>query len=157
MSPRYKALSMNEYQLRDPPLAKGSPFEKVFNYIQNQEGSDYGKRSWSTRRSTRSLGQRFAWVRVRALGGKTNLWGRLSLRLSDLDFKAASRDGYGVDWPISYKDIAPYYDQVDRLLGISGHPEGLPHLPDSIFQRPVKLTKAELHVRRKIWARWDGC
>ena len=62
-------------------------------------------------------GTNYAWVRARCLGGKTNIWGRLALRLSDYDFKAKSRDGYGEDWPISYKDIAPYYDRVDRYLG----------------------------------------
>ena len=72
------------------------------------------------------------------LGGKTNIWGRLALRLSDYDFKAKSHDGYGEDWPISYADIAPYYDKVDLYLGISGVKENLPHLPDSIFQRPIE-------------------
>ena len=89
-------------------------------------------------------------MRVRALGGKTNLWGRLALRMSDYDFKAASRDGYGVDWPIGYSDIKPYYDKVDQLLGVSGHPEGLDHVPDGIFQRPTKFTDAEIHMRRKL-------
>jgi choline dehydrogenase-like flavoprotein len=82
-------------------------------------------------------GTKYAWVRARCLGGKTNIWGRLALRLSDYDFKAASRDGYGEDWPISYADISPYYDKVDLYLGISGHKENLPYLPDSIFQRAV--------------------
>ena len=59
-------------------------------------------------------GTHYAWVRARVLGGKTNLWGRLALRLSDYDFKAKSRDGHGEDWPISYADVAPYYDRVDR-------------------------------------------
>ena len=81
-------------------------------------------------------GTNYAWVRARCLGGKTNIWGRLALRLSDYDFKAKSHDGYGEDWPISYKDIEPYYDRVDRYLGISGVKENLPYLPDSLFQRP---------------------
>src|SRR6266550_873668 len=63
--------------------------------------------------------------------GKTNIWARLALRLSDYDFKGKTHDGYGEDWPISYADIEPYYDRVDLLLGISGHKENLPHLPDS--------------------------
>ena len=84
------------------------------------------------------------------LGGKTNIWGRLALRLSDYDFKAKQRDGYGEDWPISYKDIEPYYDKVDLYLGISGVKENLPHLPDSLFQRPTKLTAAEVTLRNSI-------
>ncbi len=89
-------------------------------------------------------------MRARCLGGKTNIWGRLALRLSDLDFKAKSHDGYGEDWPISYKDLAPYYDKVDLYLGISGVKENLPHLPDSIFQRPIKLAYAEYKLRQSL-------
>ena len=65
------------------------------------------------------------------------------MRFSDYDFKARAHDRHGDDWPISYKDIAPYYDKVDLLLGISGHKEGLPQMPDGIYQRPVKLNFAE--------------
>ena len=84
------------------------------------------------------------------LGGKTNIWGRLALRLSDYDFKAKSHDGYGEDWPISYADLEPYYDKVDLYLGISGHPEGLPHLPDSRFQRATRLNAAEVRLRQSL-------
>ena len=95
-----------------------------------------------------SPGTNYAWVRARCLGGKTNIWGRLSLRLSDYDFKAKSRDGYGEDWPISYSDLAPYYDKVDLYLGITGVKENLPHLPDGIFQRPTKLNCAEITLKQ---------
>src|ERR1700738_1891230 len=95
-------------------------------------------------------GTKYAWVRARCVGGKTNIWGRLALRLSDFDFKAKSRDGYGEDWPISYADIAPYYDKVDLYLGISGHKENLPYLPDSIFQRPTKLNCAEVTLKESL-------
>jgi choline dehydrogenase-like flavoprotein len=84
------------------------------------------------------------------LGGKTNIWGRLALRLSDYDFKAKTHDGYGEDWPISYADIEPYYDRVDTYLGISGHKEGLPHLPDSLFQRSHKMNASEIKLRNAI-------
>ena len=70
--------------------------------------------------------------------------------MSDYDFKAASRDGFGDDWPISYADISPYYDKVDTLLGISGTRENLPQLPDSIFQRAVKLNCGEQILRKSI-------
>jgi choline dehydrogenase-like flavoprotein len=89
-------------------------------------------------------------VRARCLGGKTNIWGRLALRLSDYDFKAKSHDGFGEDWPISYQDLAPYYDKVDLYLGISGHKENLPYLPDSIFQRAIRLTKSETMLRESL-------
>ena len=66
-------------------------------------------------------------------GGRTNVWGRQSYRLSDLDFKARSYDGYGEDWPLSYRDLAPYYDIVEEYVGISGQNEGVAELPDGNF------------------------
>jgi choline dehydrogenase-like flavoprotein len=75
----------------------------------------------------------FKWIRVRALGGRLLAWERQSYRMSDLDFKAASRDGYGDDWPISYQDLVPYYEEVERYIGVSGSAEGLSHLPDGVF------------------------
>jgi len=81
-------------------------------------------------------GQRFLWFRARMLGGRTNHWGRISLRFGPWDFKGRSRDGVGDDWPITYDDIKPYYDKLDELVGIFGTNEGLPNEPDGIFQPP---------------------
>jgi choline dehydrogenase-like flavoprotein len=93
----------------------------------------------------------FSWQgRLRVTGGRTNVWGRVSLRLSDLDFKAASFDGYGADWPISYKDLAPYYDIVEEYVGVCGQAEGLPHLPDGKFQPPMPLTCAEVQFCNRV-------
>ncbi len=75
--------------------------------------------------------QRFDWWRARMLGGRTNHWGRISLRNGPYDFKPHSRDGLGFDWPISYEDVAPYYDKVEMLVGIYGSNEGLENTPDS--------------------------
>ncbi|HXG65913.1 MAG TPA: GMC family oxidoreductase, partial [Blastocatellia bacterium] len=77
-------------------------------------------------------------------------WGRQSYRLSNYDFKAASRDGYGDDWPISYEDLAPYYDLVEEFIGISGNPENLPQLPDGKFLPPMDLTCGEVVLRDAI-------
>ncbi|MBI1788275.1 MAG: GMC family oxidoreductase [Acidobacteria bacterium] len=93
-------------------------------------------------------GKPFTWVRSRVVGGKTLHWGRFSLRFSDLDFQAASRDGYGVDWPIRYAEIAPYYDFVERLIGVAGTREGLPQLPDGVFQPAVPLRCGEHQLRQ---------
>jgi choline dehydrogenase-like flavoprotein len=150
MPPDRHALSFNEYNFRESPYAKGSPYAKVHSYVQGWPGSDYSKNIVVDEKEHPYTGTGYAWVRARCLGGKTNIWGRLALRLSDYDFKAASRDGYGEDWPISYADIAPYYDQVDRYLGISGVEEHLPHLPDSIFQRPTRLNPAEVKLRQSM-------
>jgi choline dehydrogenase-like flavoprotein len=150
MPPQYYALSSREYALRKPPYAQASPYSKVCNYVQGWSGADYSKNIMVDEKQNPYSGTNYAWVRARCLGGKTNLWGRLALRLSDYDLKAASRDGFGEDWPISYADIEPYYDKVDLYLGISGHKENLPYLPDSLFQRAIRLTAAEMRLRESL-------
>ncbi len=154
MPPRYHPLTVNEYNIRNPPYAQGSAYPHVESYVQGWNGADYSKNMVVDEKDHPYTGTKYAWVRSRAVGGKTNIWGRLALRLSDYDFKAKSRDGYGEDWPISYADIAPYYDKVNLYLGISGHKENLPYLPDSIFQRPVKLTAAEAETPRQSRQEW---
>src|ERR1700729_444631 len=144
------ALTLNEYTIRKPPYAKGSRSAHVFSYVQGWGGSDYSKNIVVDEKDHPYTGMNYAWVRVRTFGGKTTIWGRLALRLSDYDFKAASRDGYGENWPISYSDIEPYYDRVDNYLGISGLKENLPHLPDSLFQRPNKLMAGEMMLRQSL-------
>jgi choline dehydrogenase-like flavoprotein len=150
MPPGHHALSLNEYNIRQPPYAAGSKFPAVYSYVQGWGGNDYSKNIVVNEKDHPYTGTNYAWVRARLLGGKTNIWGRLALRLSDYDFKAKSRDGHGDDWPISYKDIEPYYDKVDLYLGISGVKENLPHLPDSIFQRPTRLNAAEVTLRNSM-------
>jgi choline dehydrogenase-like flavoprotein len=93
----------------------------------------------------------FNWMgRLRMTGGRTNVWGRVSLRFSDADFKAASLDGYGEDWPLGYDDLAPYYDLVEKYVGITGMREGLAHLPDGQFQPPMPLTCQETVFREAL-------
>jgi choline dehydrogenase-like flavoprotein len=85
---------------------------------------------------TTAPGEKFLWFRARMLGGRTNHWGRISLRFGPRDFKARSQDGLGDDWPIGYDDIKPYYDKLDRLVGLFGSMEGMENEPDGIFQPP---------------------
>jgi len=85
---------------------------------------------------TTAPGTQFQWWRARMVGGRTNHWGRISLRFGPDDFKHKTADGLGDDWPISYDDMKPYYDDVDRLVGIFGSNEGLRNHPDGIFQPP---------------------
>ncbi len=144
------ALTLNEYNIRPRPYAKGMPFEHVYSYVEGWNGGDYSKNIVVDEKQNPYTGTDYAWVRARCLGGKTNIWGRLALRLSDYDFKAKSRDGFGEDWPISYQDVAPYYDKVDLYLGVSGHKENLPYLPDSLFQRAIKLNKSEMMLRESL-------
>ena len=92
----------------------------------------------------------FAWIRARQVGGRTIQWGRQSYRFSDLDLKAASRDGYGDDWPIAYADIAPYYDLVEEFVGVSGSTENMPQLPDGRFLPPMEFTCGERLLKRAV-------
>ncbi len=93
-------------------------------------------------------GKPFHWIRQRVLGGRSLSWGRQSYRMGDIDFKAASRDGFGDDWPISYADLAPYYEKVEDFIGISGQPEGLAHLPDSKFLPPMNFSCSEMLLKK---------
>src|SRR6476646_9290176 len=99
-------------------------------------------------------GKPFTWQRLRILGGRSLVWGRQSYRLSDNDFKAASRDGYGDDWPISFADLAPYYDIVERYVGISGAVEGNEMLPDGQFLPPMKMSCGEVRLRERVKAKF---
>jgi choline dehydrogenase-like flavoprotein len=97
---------------------------------------------------TRAEGTNFSWWRARMLGGRTNHWGRISLRFGPDDFKRKSIDGLGDDWPIAYHDLAPYYDQVDELVGIFGTNENLPNHPGGKFQPPPRPRCYELYVKQ---------
>ena len=92
----------------------------------------------------------FTWWRSYRMGGRSVLWGRQSYRWSDFDFEANAQDGHGVDWPIRYKDIAPWYDYVEKFAGISGSIEGLPHLPDGQFLPPMDLNVVEKDVAARL-------
>lgn len=92
----------------------------------------------------------FSWVRGYHVGGRSLTWGRQCYRLSDLDFEANAKDGHGVDWPIRYSDIAPWYDYVETFAGISGQAEGLPQLPDGQFLPPMEMNCVELHLKDKV-------
>ena len=99
-------------------------------------------------------GKPFTWQRLRILGGRSLVWGRQSYRMSDHDFKAASRDGYGDDWPISYADVAPYYDIVEKYVGITGAAEGNEMLPDGQFLPPMKMSCGEILMRERVKAKF---
>lgn len=97
---------------------------------------------------TRVAGTQFDWFRSRMLGGRTNHWGRISLRFGPRDFKHKSYDGLGEDWPISYEDVAPYYDRVDKLIGVFGTKEGMENEPDGLFLPPPKPRAHELLIKK---------
>ena len=97
---------------------------------------------------TKEAGTDWHWWRTRMLGGRTNHWGRISLRFGPKDFKRKSIDGLGDDWPIGYQDVKPYYDRVDKLVGIFGTNEGLENDPDGYFLPPPKPRLHELMIKK---------
>ena len=92
-------------------------------------------------------GSEFVWFRSRIVGGRTNHYGRMSFRFSEWDLKAHDRDGIGPNWPISYADLAPYYDKAERFIGVTGTREGIPSAPDGIFHDPPQPKAHELFVQ----------
>ncbi|MBJ6366645.1 GMC oxidoreductase [Snuella sedimenti] len=99
--------------------------------------------------------RRFDWIRGYHVGGRSIMWGRQSYRLSDIDFEANKKDGHGVDWPVRYKDIAPWYSHVEEYIGVSGEKLGLPQLPDGEFLKPMNLNCVEAHLKEKIAENFD--
>ena len=91
---------------------------------------------------------KFDWFRSRMLGGRTNHWGRISLRFGPRDFKSKDRDGIGENWPIGYEDIKPYYDKVDKLIGVFGTKENIYNEPDGFFLPPPKPRLHELYYKK---------
>jgi len=92
----------------------------------------------------------FLWLRGHQMGGRSLLWGKQTYRWSDLDFEANAKDGNGVDWPIRYKDIKPWYTYVEKFAGISGEAMNLPQLPDSHFLPPMEMNCVEKHIKGRI-------
>ncbi|HTJ14661.1 MAG TPA: GMC family oxidoreductase [Dinghuibacter sp.] len=94
--------------------------------------------------------KRFDWFRGYHVGGRSLMWGRQSYRWSDFDFEANAKDGIGIDWPVRYRDIAPWYDHVEQFAGISGSKEGLPQLPDGQFLPPMELNVVEKDLSARL-------
>lgn len=99
--------------------------------------------------------KKYDWIRADVVGGRSLLWARASYRWSDLDFEANLRDGHGVDWPVRYRDLAPWYDHVESFIGVSGNKDGIPHLPDGKFQPPFEMNAVEKYFKQKIESKWS--
>ena len=97
---------------------------------------------------TSAPGSNFRWFRSRIVGGRTNHWGRIALRYAEVDFRARSTDGMGDDWPITYQDLAPYYDKVEAYIGVFGSKENIPSAPDGVFLPPPKPRCTDLLVKK---------
>lgn len=98
----------------------------------------------------------FIWVRGDQVGGRSIIWGRGVPRWSPMDFEAPLKDGIGIDWPIRYEDIEPWYDYVERYIGVNGEPMNSPAIKDGIFQKPMELNAGEKYFRQQIEAHFPG-
>jgi choline dehydrogenase-like flavoprotein len=142
LPPDERAIDVAEYSFLDRPYGLHPSFAK-YRKLGSYAANTFTRNWVVDEKQHPTTGTPYAWVRAQVLGGKTNFWGRGALRYGPLQFNAASRDGFDVDWPISYED-------VDRLLGCSGTTEGLVQVPDGVFQRPTKLNCVESHFRRSV-------
>jgi choline dehydrogenase-like flavoprotein len=149
LPPGERAIGVAEYSFTDRPYGNNPAFAK-YKKLTSYAGNTYTRNWVVDEKQHPTTGTPYSWVRARVLGGRTNFWGRGALRYGPLQFNAASRDGFDVDWPISYDDVKPYYDKVDVLLGCSGTKEGLEQVPDGIFQRASKLNCVEVAFKRAI-------
>ena len=100
--------------------------------------------------------KRFDWIRGDIVGGRSLLWARACYRWSDIDFEANLRDGHGIDWPIRYKDIEPWYDYVETFIGVSGNADGIPQLPDGKYLPPFEMNCVEKDFKQKIESKFPG-
>ena len=145
----YRGLPLRELYQRDYPVQSTS---YAFD--------EYTRHFWNNDRDNPYVveenGNRFDWIRADVVGGRSLLWGRQVYRWSDLDFTANKNDGYGVDWPIRYADIAPWYSHVEKFIGVSGQKLGLPQLPDGEFQKPMELNVVEQALAEHIEAHFPG-
>lgn len=142
---KYNGLLTQEQKASHPKLSRDYPYnEMTQDYWFNDSDSMYKEV------------QRFDWFRPNIVGGKSIMWGRQSYRLSDIDFEANLKDGIAIDWPIRYKDIAPWYSYVEKHVGISGEALGLPQLPDSEFLKPMDMYCVEKEVRKRIEKNFPG-
>ena len=129
-----------------PLRATGMPSKPWGPFRQVEGGYDMPGEPYSVAENSE-----FRWFRSKMMGGKTHVWGNIVLRFGPYDFKPYSRDGLGVDWPVSYEDIAPWYDKVEKLIGVSGANHGFENSPDSapgILQPPPPLRAHEYFVKR---------
>lgn len=148
--------------IKDYPTANKHPWEFEFGgKLPLDKQEDFGRRGARIHESTAHFWMKegeqeiveekpFQWTRGYQVGGKSLLWARQTQRWSDLDFEGPLRDGYAVDWPIRYKDLAPWYSHVERFSGISGNRDGLPQLPDGEFLKPFDLSCVERHFQKVI-------
>jgi choline dehydrogenase-like flavoprotein len=141
----HRSRTSEEQRKKYPVIHRGwAANEAIMDYWANEEDCPYTEV------------KPFTWWRSYQMGGRSILWGRQSYRWSDFDFEANGKEGVGVDWPIRYRDVAPWYDYVEKFAGISGSKEGLAHLPDGQFLPPMDLNCVEKDVAARIKEQYKG-
>jgi len=156
----FKSIADGPKQAGIQPLARARAALKG-QYVQartifySQQLKRFFVNDWQNPYSTPSDAP-YLWIRGRQLGGRLHVYGRVLLRWSDYDFKASSRDGHGQDWPISYADLAPYYDRVEDALGLYGNRDGVASLPDGNYIKKPKLTAVEEAFKARVEANWPN-
>ena len=155
--------------IADYPTANMDPWDfKYGNKVSREEMKDYPDQSrsgyikedakhWFVKDTEHPYNEDkpFVWMRGYHVGGKSIMWARQSYRMGDLDFEANKKDGFSIDWPIRYKDMAPWYSYVEKHIGVSGMKAGLPQLPDGEFLPPMDLSCVEEHLRDEIAENFD--
>lgn len=151
--------------IEDYPTMNDDPWDyKTGDVITNETRKTQGKQSrteYTTKESSKHFFvndlehpyneiERFDWMRGYHVGGRSLTWGRQSYRLTDFDFEANIKEGIAIDWPIRYKDLAPWYNYVEGYIGVSGQNVGLPQFPDGNYLKPMELNCVEDHLRESI-------
>ena len=153
----YKTANMDKWDFKGgdritQEIRNRQPKQSRTNYVNTESTSHYfvddNKHPYNEEK-------RFDWIRGYHVGGRSLLWGRQSYRMSDFDFEANAKDGIAVDWPIRYKDVAPWYSYVEKYIGISGEKLGLPHLPDSEFLKPMELNCVEEDLKSALSSKFN--
>jgi choline dehydrogenase-like flavoprotein len=147
------------------PTATKDPWDFPYNdKVTKSESKDYLKQArtgYTIKQSTKHWWvkdtenpyteiKRFDWIRGYHVGGRSIMWGRQSYRLSEMDFEANAKDGIAVDWPVRYNEIKPWYDHVEKFIGVSGQNEGIDQLPDGHFQPPMEMNCVEIDFKSKV-------
>ena len=123
------------------------------DYVLNEQNLDW----WAHEKDSPYVEEKpFTWFRGYQVGGRSLMWGRQSYRLGDIDFEANLKEGIAVDWPVRYKDLAPWYSYVEKFAGISGNKDNYWVLPDGEFQPPMPLNCVEKDVAARVKDKWDG-